>query len=164
MKKSLLVITLLVVACGFASAQTFGFASTGSGLYCNYEQLSAAGAGAWGGFDNFSACGASVNGTISGFNATLANDGQQGHGAGVIYGDTIYATLCGDPYAQWTVWTALKANKQNKFGIYTGKISWVGAASFSGVYVGGNYGYLSATIPGRNGAAATKGSTAVSKK
>jgi hypothetical protein len=162
--KSLLVITLFVVACSFASAQTFGFASVDSGLYCNYEQLSAGGSGYWGGSDNLSACGVSVNSTISGFNASLSNDGEPGHGAGVIYGDSIYAALSGDPYAQWTVWTALKANKQNKEGFYTGKYSWVGVAAFSGEYVGGNYGYLSASIPSKsNGDAALRG-TAAGKK
>lgn len=155
--KSLLVITLFVVACSFASAQTFGFASVDSGLYCDYEQLQNAGDGYWGGFDNYSACGSSTSPTISGFSASLSNDGEPGHGAGVIYGDSVYALEEDFPEGQWTVWTALKANKQNKEGFYSGKYSWVGAAAFSGVFAGINYGYLSTSIPSKTGDSAMRG-------
>ena len=89
--KSLLVITLFVVACSFASAQTFGFASTGGGLYCNYEQLTNAGTGFYGGLDNLSACGLSVNGTLSGFLGSVKNEGGPGIWAGVTYGDSVFA-------------------------------------------------------------------------
>ena len=41
--KSLTVIALCILGCSFASAQTFGFASVGGGLYCNFEQLAPAG-------------------------------------------------------------------------------------------------------------------------
>jgi hypothetical protein len=152
------------MACSFAaSAQSFGFASTGGGLYCNFEQLSISG-GFVGGYDNLSACGSGVNSTISGFNATVPNDGPSVHGPGVVYGDSIYATLSGDPYAQWTVFSKLKANKVNKEGQYTGTYSWIGAASFSGVFVGTNEGYLSSSVPGKNGNYASKGATTVNKK
>lgn len=161
--KSLLVITLFVVACSFASAQTFGFASTGGFLYCNYEQLSSAGLGEWGGIDNFSACGLPVNGTISGYNALLSAYGESVGGAGVIYGDSIYAVLSGDPYAQWTVFTKLKCNKQNRYGVYTGGYGWIGVAAFSGYFAGSNQGYLSCSIPGKNGVSATKGASNMKK-
>jgi len=157
--KSLLVITLFVVACSFASAQTFGFASVGGGLYCNYEQLSNAGGGLWGGLDNFSACGFSVNSTLSGFAATLAPDGEKVGGGGIIVGDSVYAAISGDPFAQWTVFSKTKCNKQNKFGVYTGGYSWIGVAGFSGFVLGTNQGYLSCSIPGKAGVAATKGSS-----
>jgi hypothetical protein len=170
--KSLLVITLFVVACGFASAQpTFGFASIGSALYCDYEQLNPTfGGNLWGGFDNYSVCNGSVAPnfpTISGFGATLAvtasNNGPIS-GKGMIYGDTIYSYEYGLTQDQWTVWTALKCNKFNvKTGKFTGKLSWVGVAGFTGVVAGTNSGYLSCTIPG-TGAQLVRGSIAVPTK
>jgi len=160
----LAVFTVVVFGCAFASAQTFGFASVGGGLYCNFEQLENAGAGAWGGTDNLSACGLGENSTVSGFNATVPNFGQPAGGAGVVYGDSIYAVTSGDPFLQWTVFTKLKCNRQNSRGQYLGSYGWVGAASFSGFYFGGNHGFLSCSIPGRNGAAPTKGTSVLSKK
>jgi len=159
----LAVFTLVVFGCAFASAQTFGFASVGGGLYCNFEQLSNAGAGAWAGFDNTSACGGSINAVISGFNATLPAMGQPTGGAGVVCGDNIYAALSGVNFAQWTVFTKLKCNKQNRFGQYVGSYGWVGAAGFSGYYLGGNHGFLSCSIPGKAGAYPTKGASILSK-
>ena len=162
--KSLLVIAVFVVACSFAaSAQTFGFASAGGFLYCNYEQLSYAGTGEWGGVDNISACGAATNATISGFSAALSADGEKTGGPGVIYGDSIYATNSGDLNAQWTVFTKLKANKVNRFGAYTGGYGWIGVAGFSGFFAGSNIGYLSATVPGKNGITSSKGPSTLAK-
>lgn len=162
--KMLLVVTLLVVCGSFASAQTFGFASTGGGLFCNFEQLASGGAGAWGGVDNLSACGASVNSTISGLDVTVPAHGQPTGGAGVLYGDSIYAALSGDPFAQWTVFTKLKCNSQNRFGQYTGNYGWNGVAAFSGFFAGGNHGYLSCTVPGRQGAVASNRTNTLAKK
>jgi hypothetical protein len=159
--KSLLVITLFVVACSFASAQTFGFASTGGAQYCNYEQLASAGTGFYGGADNLSACGDSINATISGFLGTVKNEGSGVFGAGVTYGDTLYATLYGETTAQWTVFSKLKANKVNKFGQITGAYSWIGVAGFSGEFGGDNLGFLTASIPGRDGNSVTKGASVV---
>lgn len=162
--KSLVVITLFVLGCSFAPAQTFGFASVGGGLYCNFEQLSNAGAGAWGGVDNLSACGSSVNSTISGFNATIPNLGQPTGGKGVVYGDSIYAAYSGNPFAQWTVFTKLKCNSQNRFGQYLGSYGWNGVAAFSGFFAGGNHGFLSCSVPGKAGVAPTKGTSVRAKK
>ncbi|MGB0044218.1 MAG: hypothetical protein WBP91_13680, partial [Terriglobales bacterium] len=141
--KSLLVITLFVVACSFASAQSFGFASVGSGEYCNYEVLTNAGGNNWGGIDDLSVCGVSFNATIAGFGAKLTSTDSNGYtvsGSGVIYGDSIYSVYDGDPYAQWTVWTSLTASKV-KNGYFHGKLGWVGVAAFSGYYAGNNQGY-----------------------
>lgn len=162
--KSLLVITLFVVACSFASAQTFGFASTGGTLYCNYEQLTNYGTGFYAGVDNLSACGLSVNATIAGFAGTDKPLGAPVAGPGVIYGDSIYAVYNGMPNAMWAVFTKLKANKVNKYGHFLGNYSWIGIAAFSGVYAGDNYGYLSATIPGAKGVVVTKGASTLSKQ
>lgn len=162
--KSIFVIALFVVGCNFAMAQTFGFASVGGGLYCNYEQLSNAGAGAWGGVDNLSACGVGVNSTISGLNAYVPAVGQPAGGWGVVYGDSIYAAYSGNPFAQWTVFTKLKCNTQNKFGQYMGAYGWNGVAAFSGFFVGGNHGFLSCSIPGAAGVAPTRRTSAVTKK
>ena len=156
--KLLALLTLTVFGCAFASAQSFGFVSGGGRLYCNYEQLSYAGGGLWGGSDNLSACGFSVNATISGFTATVTNKGEVAHGAGVIYGDSIPAVST-PGNAQWTMFTKLKCNKQNKSGQYIGALGWEGLAAFSGFFAGTNEGFLSCTIPGRNGATPTKGLT-----
>jgi|HubBroStandDraft_6_1064221.scaffolds.fasta_scaffold420066_1 hypothetical protein len=157
--KSFTVIALLILCCSFAPAQTFGFASVGGGLYCNFEQLYASGTGAYGGFDNVSACNGAPSAVISGFNATLPNMGQPTGGAGVIYGDSIYAALSGNPYAQWTVFSRLKCNNKNRFGQYTGNYGWVGVAAFSGFFAGGNQGFLSCSVPGKAGAYASKGAS-----
>ncbi|MGA7077957.1 MAG: hypothetical protein WBQ43_19265 [Terriglobales bacterium] len=161
--KSLLVITLFVVACSFASAQTFGFYSVGSGLYCNYEQLINGGGNNYYGVDNLSACDVSFNSVVSGFGAKLDATDANGYavsGAGVIYGDTIYTILEGDPYAQWTVWTSLKGSKE-KNGYFRGKLGWVGIGGFSGVAYGDNQGYLGA--PPASKGAVTKGPSSLSK-
>jgi hypothetical protein len=162
--KSVAVVTLLVIGCCFASAQTFGFASVGGGLYCNYEQFTSLSAGALGGFDNLSACGASVNAVISGFNVNLPAMGQPTGGAGVVYGDSIYAAYSGNPFAMWTVFSRLKCNKADRYGKYLGSYGWVGAAAFSGYYIGGNTGYLSCSVPNKAGAVSSKGPSFRAKK
>lgn len=157
------VLTLVVFGCAFASAQSFGFASTGGGLYCNFEQLVAYSGGLYAGTDNLSACGSSINGAVSGFAGTVKNLGGPAHGPGVIYGDTLYSTLYGTTTLQWSVFSKLKCNKQNKFGQYTGPTGWAGVAGFSGFLGGTNAGPLSCSIPGKNGKSATKGVSARQK-
>ena len=178
--KSLLVITLLAVACSFASAQTFGFASSSGSLYCNYEQL-ANGVdltGAYDVVDNLSYCWSfygisGPNATGGGFVATAANTGLPVFGKGVIYGDNLYDAfdigyITGEGYyadpiytgEQWTTLTKLKANKQDKYGHYKGSYSWIGLASYSTFVFGDNYGYLSATPPKAFGKADFHGTTA----
>lgn len=178
--KSLLVITLLAVACSFASAQTFGFASTSGSLYCNYEQLANGVdlSGAYDIVDNLSVCWSAYgltgpNSTGGGFVATAANTGLPVFGKGVIYGDNLYDTFdlgyitsygyYADPIytgEQWTVLTKLKANKQDKYGHFKGAYSWIGLASYSTFVFGDNYGYLSASIPSAKDKANNKGTTA----
>ena len=162
MKKLMLLLAVLALGT-FASAQTFGFASLGGGLYCNYEQLVNYGGGAWAGYDNLSACGASVNATIMGIQSTVPNVGLPTGGPGIVYGDSIYAVYNGDPFAQWTVFTKTKCNKQDRFGHYLGSLGWVGLAGFSGFYAGSNEGYLSCAIPGHKGVTPTKGASTVAK-
>jgi len=163
--KMLAVVTLLVLGCSFASAQTFGFASVGSALqYCNYEQLFNYGSGVYAGIDNLSACGVynvfAVNGAISGFGATLpAGDGLPVKGAGVDYGSSQIIAFYADLYGElvndmWDVHSGLKCNKYNsKTGLYKGAYSWIGFAgsSFGGL-VGENYGFLTCSIPGKGDA------------
>ncbi|MGA7079330.1 MAG: hypothetical protein WBQ43_19960 [Terriglobales bacterium] len=164
--KSLLVITLSVAACSFASAQTFGFLSIGGDKFCNYEQLSSAGGNNYVGVDNLSVCGYSTNATISGFGAklppTTTDYGYTIKGDGVIYGDSIYAVAEDDPYAQFTIFTRLECNTY-KNGHIKGPLSFVAIAAFSGVYVGNNQGFLSCVIPGKNGDVPTLGTTALTK-
>jgi hypothetical protein len=149
--KTKIAVVLSVLVLGtLASAQTFGFASSGGlGLYCNYEQLNYAGLGAWGVVDNLSPCGAPLNATGSGFTAQTPNLGLPVYGKGVVYGDNIYdAFSLGFTGAQWTVFTRLKCNDQYPSGQYKGKWSWIGLAGFSGFIFGDNFGFLSCSIPG----------------
>jgi len=157
-----LALVLVVLALGaLASAQTFGFASIGGGFYCNYEQLINEGAGLWGGIDNnINFCGFS-NSYLSGLQGSLANLNGVTSGPGVILGDTVYP-LFGYYNGQWAYFTALKCNKQNKFGQYKGKPGWLGQATNYGFEYFVNYGYLSCSLPGKNGKAPAKGH--ISKK
>ena len=155
MKKSLFVLAVLVVACSFAAASnwTFGFESTGHGLYCNFEQLNNNffSSYTYGGVDNLEVgCGAAVNSAVAGFPGAVAKAKNPAGFAvtkGVIYGDSIYAALDYVTYLQWTVASNLKCSEK-KFG-------WIGIADYatyygSGYIFGDNYGYLSCNIPGKS--------------
>jgi len=148
--KSLLVITLLVLGCSFASAQSFGFLSVGGGSYCNYEVISfLSGTGVAQGVDNLTAaCGLPVNATFVGFKDSLpaVDTGGLVSGAGITYGDNIYDAES-EAYtgAQWTVFSHLKCNKKINGNT---KYSWIGVAGISGFFFGDNYGYLGCTVPG----------------
>lgn len=154
--KSLVLVTLFVAACSFASAQSysFGFLSAGGGLeYCNYEQINnnEGFAGLWQGEDNLSVCqagGISANSAapIIGFTDTLTAADEIGIvGKGVVYGDGLYDALAGGYTGdQWTVYTQLKAAK--KITSKT-KYSWIGVAGTSAGYFGDNYGFLTTTLP-----------------
>lgn len=157
MKKTMFVVAALILfGSAIASGQTFGFASVGGALYCNYLVFTVEGGGIVTGYDNLSACGSSVNSTILGFFATVPNDGPAAHGAGIVYGDSIFATLYGETTAQWEGFIKLKCNKQ-KNGKYIGPPGWEGVAAISGFFAGVNYGPLSCSIPGKNGKVATRG-------
>jgi hypothetical protein len=155
-KITLTIATLILFGSALAQAQTFGFASTGGALYCNYEQLTSYAGGYWAGVDNLSACGSSVDADIGGFTATVPNHGGAAHGAGVVYGDDIYTALYGGLVGQWTVFTKLKCNKV-KGGVYVGPSGWVGVASISMFLGGVKAGPLSCAIPGKNGVVPTAG-------
>jgi len=152
---SLAVITLLVVfgCSGAAFAQgsfALGFESAGGlGEYCNYEVIQY-GPGSENNFymqgvDNTqNACFYTYNATIEGVKVSVsATDNAPVTGAAYAYADNIYDVGCicytGD---QWFVITLTKPSKLlHKFG-------WVGYAGFSGLEFLGNYGYLTATLPG----------------
>jgi len=146
--KSLAIITLVVLGCSFASAQTFGFESVGHGLYCNYEVLEQLSPyNIYQGLDVLTTCGAPVNATIAGQKTALVASGNPAgfNVDGVSYADNIYdAFALGYTGAQWEVASALKCNNR--------RYGWIGFASVSGVIFGDNYGYLSCTIPGPHNA------------
>jgi len=152
--KSLVVIALLVLGCSFASAQTFGFLSIGGFAYCNFEQLTPFFGPIYSGVDNLTAaCGLPVNGTIVGSATSIAaSSGLPATGKGVGYADNIYDAEF-EEYTglQWWVFTQLKPSK------LLFHYGWIGFAGGSGSIFGDNYGYLSASIPGRNGVKATAG-------
>ncbi|MBZ5666120.1 MAG: hypothetical protein LAO30_16095 [Acidobacteriia bacterium] len=163
--KSLLVITLLVIGCSFASAQTFGFGTAGgSYLYCNYVQLSntfGAPFAVWQGVDNLSACPGflGINATVVGIKGGMtATTNPLGVAiAGVTYGDNLYdAYAYGFTGAQWDVTQKLACNKY-KNGHAVGSYRWIGFASVSGFVFGDNFGFLSCTIPGKAGSVPSRG-------
>jgi len=153
--KSLAVITLLVLGCSAAFAQgsfTLGFASAGDlFLYCNYEQIQ------YGGSNNFymqgvdnltAACFLPTNGTVEGVKVSIAplDNSPVQTGPAYAYADNIidaeFESFSGE---QWFVITQTRPSKLLKhFG-------WVGYIGFDGYEFLGNYGYLSASIPGAAG-------------
>ncbi len=149
--KRLAIISLLVLGCSFASAQSFGFLSAGKSIeYCNYEQLShpkGEGSDVWWGFDNLKPCGTSIDAFIVGIGGGLSRAGNPAGFSlkGVAYADNIYDAWS-QPYTgiQWFIVTNLKCS--------TKRFGWIGFASYNGVIFGDNYGYLSCTIPGKDGA------------
>jgi hypothetical protein len=147
--KGLVVVTLLVLGCGLASAQTFGFASAGGVyLFCNYEQLSGGAEDIWSGIDNLSVCNLKPNATLIGFGATTPNKGQPAFGKGVVLADNLY-----DAYSytytgvQEVLFTKLKCNKVDQFGHFKGAPGWMVVVAISGFMFGDNYGALSCSIP-----------------
>lgn len=152
--KSLAVITLLVIGCSFASAQSFGFLSYTGGLeYCNYEQMTVSGFYVQG-FDNLSPCGINTPATIEGFVISVpASAGAPVHGKNAAYADNLidalYYYYTGE---QWAVLSNLKAPAKLK----AGKYNWAGYIGFSGYEFLGNFGFLTTTIPGKGAAASHK--------
>jgi hypothetical protein len=163
--KSLLVITLLVIGCSFASAQTFGFGTAGGAyLYCNYEaglnNTFGSPYAVWAAVDNLSLCPGYL-----GFNATMVGISggltKTTNPAGfALKGETMADNLY-DAYAggytgdQWDVTQNVKCTA---LGAKKPKEGWIGFAGASGITFGANYGTLSCTIPGK-GSSPVKGMT-----
>jgi hypothetical protein len=154
--KTLAVITILVLGCSAAFAQgsaTLGFTDyTDSILYCNYEIFS------WGGNANFYMQGqdnlancTTATGVPAATVEGVAVSVPKAAGApvsGLAYAgadgliDAIYGTYTGE---QWFVITKTKPS------IYLKVYGWVGYLGYNGYELFGNYGYLSASIPGGGG-------------
>jgi len=165
LKKSLLVITLVVLGCSFALAQapgTYSFwDSAGTLEYCNFNVITTNSGGVVAGYDNTTTgCFYSYNSPIVGFSATTPADGLPAHGKGAVVGDAIYDDgALGYTGDQWTVFQSAKVSKK-KHGFFSGAYGWVGVAgSYGGTYFGDNYGYLGAGYP-EKGAVAGHGTTA----
>jgi hypothetical protein len=126
--KTLLVVSLFVVlGCSFSSAQTFGFASTGGGLACNFEILFNVGSGLYEGFDDAYDCGETYS-FLSGYAASLPSPGPFDSGvdgAGVIMNDTLLGQYDDCLTCSVTLYSKTKANKFKKNGECSGKPSWV---------------------------------------
>jgi hypothetical protein len=152
--KSLAVLTVLVLGCSAAFAQgsfVLGFTSAGDlGLYCNYEEIQYGGSNNFymQGIDNLQdACFAPVNATVEGVKVSIsAADGAPVlSGPAYAYADNIIdADSGGYTGLQWFVITQTKPSKLLRHW------GWVGYLGFSGLEFLGNYGYLSASIPGNN--------------
>lgn len=157
--ETLAVITLVVLGCSFASAQTgtFSFFNADSFEYCDYIVITYNSGGVVAGYENLTdsqeagGCGLTENAAVAGFDATTANDGQPAHGKGIVVGDAIYdaSCLCYSGL-QWTVWLSGKASRKNKHGAFIGPFGWMGVGgAYTGVYFSDNYGYLGAGHPGK---------------
>jgi hypothetical protein len=149
-KKSLVVLAVLVFATMAASAQTFSFwSASGEEQYCNYNVVDYNSGGVAAGYDDTtSVCGFANNSPIVGFDASVPNDGPAAHGKGIVVGDAIYdASAEAFTGLQWTVFTAAKYSKE-KNGRFSGAYGWMGVAgTLGGSYFGDNYGYTSSSAP-----------------
>lgn len=161
--KSLLVITLLVIGCSFASAQTFGFGTSGGAyLYCNYESGLTNTFGSpyavWSAVDNLSTCSHSYNATMVGISGGLTKTSNPYGFA--VKGETMADNLY-DAYAygltgdQWDVTQNVKCTN---LGAKKPKEGWIGFAGVSGITFGANYGTLACSIPAK-GSASVRGAS-----
>jgi hypothetical protein len=162
--KTLAVLAVLAFTCSAAFAQgsySFGFLSyTGGTEYCNYEQFTTG--NPFGGSEPFflqgvdnltAACGLFYNATIEGVAVSVPGPNLTGLPGGIaghdyVYADNLYdAFYLGFSQEQWMVITKTEASTiaKNHWG-------WVGFASAGGLIFGDNYGFLSATIPGKEAA------------
>jgi hypothetical protein len=162
MKTSVLVvITLLVLGCGLASAQsyTFGFVDPEGQMFCNYEQFTVSG-GLAVGIDNLSVCDYPVNSTLLGGQAKAPQIGQGYSGVvDAILADNVFDVEFGiDTGEQLVYFQALKCNQPDKNGQYHGKYGWLAEAAVDGTIFADDYGYLSCTIP-EKGDALLRGTT-----
>jgi hypothetical protein len=151
--KSFAVVMLLVVGCSAAFAQTtysFGFLSaSGVNEYCNYETFTVGGRANFyvQGYDVLSACpyspvpGAAINGFA--ITVPLAAFAPV-HGKAYVYSDQIYDAY----YGGWTQqqWTVITKSAPGK--VQFGNADWAGYVGFFGYEFLGNYGFITATLPG----------------
>lgn len=161
--KSLAIVTFVLFGCSAMFGQgsfTLGFTSAGDlFLYCNYETITYGGSNNYymQGVDNLeTACFAPVNGTIEGVKISIApTDGSPVlSGPAYAYADNIidaeFGFFSGE---QWFVITQTKPSKLLRH------YGWAGYIGFSGLEFLGNYGYLSAELPGTAGAKPNLGVT-----
>jgi len=153
LKKTLLVITLVVLGCSFALAQapgTYSFWDAAGTLeYCNFNVITTNSLGVVGGYDNVTTgCFLLYNSPLIGLAATTPALGLPAHGKGAVMGDGIYdASAFAYTGLQWTVWQSAKVSKK-KHGFFSGAYGWLGVAgSYTGLYFGDNYGYLGSGYP-----------------
>jgi hypothetical protein len=160
--KSLAVITLFVLGCSSAFAQSyaFGFLNyTGGMQYCNYEIVQTGGAGNFylSGMDVLDACASSANpfATIEGtaIKVTSLDLESTGLQPGITgSGRYIYADAIMDAYAgsytgeQWITITATSVNSKNK----AGKWNWDSFLGFSGYEFLGGFGFLTDKLPDKS--------------
>ena len=156
--KSLAIITLLVLGCSAAFAQTYSFgflSASGVNEYCNYETFTVGGRANFylQGYDVLSACpyspvpGAAINVPIAAFAPV--------HGKAYVYSDQIFDAYYGSwTQEQWTVITKTAPGK-----VQFGHADWAGYVGFFGYEFLGNYGFITATLPGSAPSAALLKST-----
>ena len=165
MKKSLLVITLVVLGCSFALAQapgTYSFwDSAGTLEYCNFNVITTNSGGVVAGYDNTTTgCFYSYNSPIVGFSATTPADGLPAHGKGAVVGDaSMTMALSGTLAISGPCSSPRRSAKRNMVSSPARTAGLALLASYTGTYFGDNYGYLGAGYP-EKGAVAGHGTTA----
>jgi hypothetical protein len=117
-----------------------GFGGPDGTLSCNYEQIQWDGPYLQG-IDNTTACFGYANGQMAGFRFDTSSSGLTG--LWYAAADNIYDASCGCYTGfQWALLTqTVPSTRLHHYG-------WYGYLAFSGYEFLGNYGYLSAEIPG----------------
>jgi hypothetical protein len=162
--KSLLVVTLFVVACGFASAQSGSFAlgflsNTGGFQYCDYEEVLYSNPYAAGIHDSVDVCGAAANGVMVGFKGSIpATSGAPVTGAVYLLADNTFDSNS-EAWTGCQIDWVTQSKASSKGNIEKGKYGWAYYYTCSGEsdYLG-NYGFLSKTLGARQGDGAAKSS------
>ncbi len=161
---TLLVMTLFVLCCSFASAQSFGFLSTEGGEYCDYEYIYDWDGGIWAGDHILTVgCGYPYNGTQVGATTSLTSATNPLGFAikGVAMADNIFDAI----YEEFTGYNALyitqvpeKKQVCDSDDPHPDKYGWEAWFGVSSEIFAYNYGCLTSSIPGKN-AVATRGTS-----
>ncbi len=133
---SLAVITLLLLGCSFASAQTLRLVSSDGSLDCGYVLTQLTPYDVWEGYSE--PCGGLASSTIVGISGGLSKAGNPGAFPvkGVVFADNAYDAFSGTfTGAQLFIATNLKCSSK--------KYGWISFAGMSGLVFGVDMGYVS---------------------
>ena len=136
--RNVVVITLLVLGCSFASAQTFRLVSVDGSKDCNFVLTQLTPYAVW---EGYSTCPGAYISTLIGISGGLTKKGNPvGFGVkGVVLADNVADAQMGTyTGVQWCMVTNLVCSDK--------KYGWVAFAGMSGLLWGDNYGYVSCDV------------------